>query len=162
MKRSVFLSSVIMVIVLAFYALGCAKSSSANNCTNRNATDDSGSLKTFAAINSISPVPDPTGIYYQILDSGTGSHPIAGSVLFVTYTARLMNGSIFDSTSNPDKTGFLLGNLIKGWQIGLPKIGTGGHIELLVPSTYGYGCTGYLSVPPNAPLFFDVRLVSFQ
>jgi FKBP-type peptidyl-prolyl cis-trans isomerase FkpA len=46
-----------------------------------------------------------------------------------------------------------------GWQIGLPKIGVGGHIIMLVPSGFAYGCTGYGPVPANAPLYFDVRLL---
>jgi FKBP-type peptidyl-prolyl cis-trans isomerase FkpA len=73
-----------------------------------------------------------------------------------------MDSTIFDSTTNPAKTGFTLGGLITGWQMALPKIRTGGRIKMLIPSKYGYGCSGSGPVQPNTPIFFDVTLVSIQ
>jgi FKBP-type peptidyl-prolyl cis-trans isomerase FkpA len=70
-----------------------------------------------------------------------------------------MSGVIFDSASNSNLNGAGLYRLITGWQIGMEKIGVGGHIIMLVPSDFAYGCTGYGPVPANAPLYFDVRLL---
>ncbi len=53
-----------------------------------------------------------------------------------------------------------LANLYEGWQIGLPKIGVGGHIQLFIPSAYAWGCTGDGPVPANTPVFFDVQLLA--
>jgi len=56
-----------------------------------------------------------------------------------------------------------LNGLIKGWQYGLPKIKSGGCIKLLIPSALGYSCTGYgSSIPPDAPLYYDVYLDSLK
>lgn len=162
MKRRVALLSCFAAIAVMLYVIGCSKSSASSYCNNLSPSADSTNLKNFATANGITAVRDSTGLFYQILDSGTGAHPSISSVLYVTYKATLLNGTVFDSATNANNTGFPLTNLIKGWQIGLPKIGTGGHILLLVPSDYAYGCTGYLSISPNTPLFFDVTLVSFQ
>jgi len=62
----------------------------------------------------------------------------------------------------------LMLSIIAGWRIGLPKIQTGGHIKLLIPSAYAYGCQGVQNnqgvqvIASNAPLYFDVTLVSIQ
>jgi FKBP-type peptidyl-prolyl cis-trans isomerase FkpA len=45
----------------------------------------------------------------------------------------------------------------------LPKIQVGGHIKLLIPSHLAYGCAGQAPlVPGDAPLYFDITLVSLQ
>jgi FKBP-type peptidyl-prolyl cis-trans isomerase FkpA len=74
-----------------------------------------------------------------------------------------MDGSIFDSTSNFSAKGFQLNQLIKGWQIGLPKIQTGGQIKLLVSSALAYGCScAGTKIPSNSSVYFEIKLVSFQ
>jgi FKBP-type peptidyl-prolyl cis-trans isomerase FkpA len=71
-----------------------------------------------------------------------------------------MSGYIIDSASNSNLNGVGLYGLIPAWQIGLPKIGVGGEIIMLVPSALAYGCAGYPPVvPSNTPLYFDVKLL---
>lgn len=153
---------------LAFiiYVSGCVKSAESgyNTCTGAKPTDDSTALLSFANSNGITPDLDSTGLYYQIIDSGSGVNPSLSSKIYVTYTGKLMTGLIVDSTTNAANTGFLLSDLIKGWQIGLPKIKIGGHIKLLIPSAYAYGCAGSSTgiIPRDAPLYYDVTLVDVK
>jgi len=144
------------------YLGGCVKSTpGVSSCTGVDVNQDSEALIIFAHRNGITPTRDTTGLYYQIIDTGTGVNPNSFSRIYVTYTATTLDGQIFDSTTQSANTGYLLNGLIPAWQIGLPKIKTGGHIKLLVPSALGYGCSGGgTSVPPNTPLYFDVTLVS--
>ncbi len=157
MKKLFFVSVVIGIAVF----LGCNKSlPDVSPCMDKSAIEDSGVLLKYAHDSSIQVTRDSSGLYYQILDSGNSMHPIFSSNVLVTYTARLMTGAIFDSATSSNLNGYAVYRLIKGWQIGLPKIGVGGHMKMLVPSTYGYGCNGYPPfVPGNAPLYFDVWLL---
>jgi FKBP-type peptidyl-prolyl cis-trans isomerase len=159
------LSNAFVAVILAGGLLtSCTQSSSGpatQPCTNNPVTADSSALLAYARSNGITPTADPTGLYYQIVSPGTGPVLTANSVVFVTYTGTLLNGTIFDSTTNYARTGFPLGGLIGAWQIGLTKISAGGRIKLLVPSAMGYGCAGSPpAIPSNAPLFFDVTVVS--
>lgn len=164
MQKS-FLFVIISGILTCAAITGCSRSDNSANtppCTPVPVTADSSALLAFAKANGISPVADTTGLYYQIITPGTGESITGNSVVSVTYKATFMNGTIFDSTSTPTR-GFAISGLIPAWQIGLPKIKSGGHIKLLVPSALGYGCTGSLPVvPANTPLFFDVSVVSTQ
>jgi len=72
----------------------------------------------------------------------------------------LLDGTTFDQQTDASKTGWPLGSLIAGWQIGLPLIQKGGKIKLIVPSSLAYGCGGNL--PANSILYFDVHLVDVQ
>ena len=162
--RKISLSLSVLVILGFIIANGCGKTSDSGSvsCTTVDPVKDSSALLTYARANGITPVKDTTGLYYQIIDQGTGATPTGNSVIYVTYSARLLNGTVVDSTANSANTGFTLKNVITGWQIGIPKIRAGGHIKLLIPSAYGYGCLGSGPVPSDAPLYFDVTLVSIQ
>jgi FKBP-type peptidyl-prolyl cis-trans isomerase FkpA len=155
MKKLFFVSVIVGIIVF----FGCNKNlPDVPACTSLPPSADSAALLNYAHDSSIHVTAD-SGMYYQILDSGNSTKPIFSSYVTVSYVGRLMSGIIFDSATNSSLNGARLYGLIKGWQIGLPKIGVGGHILMLIPSEYGYGCTGFLSVPANAPLYFDVRLL---
>jgi FKBP-type peptidyl-prolyl cis-trans isomerase FkpA len=157
MKKLYFV--VVIVGLISFF--GCGKSKpDFLTCTNALPFSDSAALLQYAADSSITPTKDNTGLFYQIIDSGSNVKPYSTSHLMVNYVGRFMNGALFDSASNSDLMGKLLNQLIIGWQIGLPKIGVGGHIKLLIPSAYGWGCTGLGPIPPNAPVYFDVKLLA--
>ena len=152
---------VVFVVVGVIVFFGCNKSlPDTHACTNLSPFADSAALLKYAHDSSIQVTRDSTGLYYMILDSGNSTKPVISSNIMVNYVGRLIaSGAIFDSASNSNLNGARVSGLITGWQIGLPKIGVGGHIIMLIPSAYGYGCTGYGPVPENAPLYFDVRLL---
>jgi FKBP-type peptidyl-prolyl cis-trans isomerase len=102
------------------------------------------------------------GMYYEILNPGSATAPKQTSIIYCTYKGTLLNGTVFDQQSNAGQTGFQLNGLIEGWKLGVPYIGKGGRIRMVIPSSLGYGCTGSGStIPPNTPLFFDLTLVEF-
>lgn len=163
MQKNV-LAFFILVSVGLILFIACGKSSNPGSisCKGVEPAVDSPALLAFAKAHGIGSLKDTLGLYYQVVNQGTGAVPGGNSTIFVTYTGTLMDSTIFDSTTNPAKTGFVLNSLIAGWQLGLPKIQAGGHIKLLIPSQYGYGCLGGGSIPPNTPIFFDITLVSVQ
>jgi FKBP-type peptidyl-prolyl cis-trans isomerase FkpA len=66
-----------------------------------------------------------------------------------------MNNKQFDAGTIT----YVLNQLIKGWQIAVPKIGVGGEIKVLIPSSLGYGSAGAgSSIPGNSPLYFNIKL----
>ena len=119
----------------------------------------------YLATNSISATKHSSGLYYQIVQQGTGGSPNNCSAIVISYTGKLSNGNVFDSNSN---VAFTLGGLIEGWKIGLPLIQKGGQIKLYIPPSLGYGASdikdnnGVVVIPANSMLIFDVSLVDFQ
>jgi FKBP-type peptidyl-prolyl cis-trans isomerase len=159
------LSYIGLIILALFTAAGCGSASEpeAGPCTNTPVGTDSTALLSFAKGQGLTNLKDTLGMYYQVLSQGSGATPTVNSKIFITYTGTLLNGTIFDSKTNAAETGWPLAQLIAGWQYGLTKIQAGGHIKLLIPSAYGYGCQGSgAAIPPNSPLYFDITLVSIQ
>jgi|KBSMisStandDraft_5_1062788.scaffolds.fasta_scaffold25688_2 FKBP-type peptidyl-prolyl cis-trans isomerase FkpA len=151
----------VLFVSAALILHSCMKGAPDNpGCTAKPIASDTAALLKFAA-DSIRPLTyDSSGIFYKILDSGDQNlKPVFSTNIKVNYVGRLMNGVIFDSASNTNLNGTPLYGLIYGWQYGLPKIGKGGHIQLLIPSALAWGCTGYGQVPADAPVYFDVELL---
>ncbi len=123
---------------------------------------DDALIKDFIAKNSIVAVKDEkSGIYYQIITPGTGTLKYTPSTqVSVIYAGRLLNGSIFDSSTSPRT--FALGDLILGWQVGIPLIQKGGKIRLLIPSTLAYMNQARVGIPENSVLDFTVELTNAQ
>jgi len=85
-----------------------------------------------------------------------------GDTVWVWYTGKLADGSVFDSRELPAApVSFALakGSLIDGWVEGLSGMKVGGERKLSVPSRLGYGSAGQGDqIPPNSDLFFDIKL----
>lgn len=100
------------------------------------------------------------GMYYIIHEPGTGDEgPKVTSEVTVRYTGFTTDGAIFDQTQGNDTVTFPLGNLIAGWQIGIPLLKKGGEITLFLPSRLAYGSGGHPLA--RQVLIFDIELVDY-
>lgn len=105
------------------------------------------------------------GLYYVIDQEGSGTPPTSVySRVTVHYTGYLLkNERVFDSSRGKQPFTSPLANVIRGWQLGLPKFKKGGTGKLIIPSHLGYGSQGSgSSIPPNAPLVFEIELIDVQ
>ena len=128
----------------------------------KQADQDEAIIVKFLADNNINAIRHLSGLYYQILEPGSGTVTYsANTQVLAKYTGRLLNGSVFDQTTT-QPLAFRLGDVIVGWQVGVPLIKKGGKIRLFIPSAYGYGRDGSGPIPSNAVLDFDIELVDVQ
>lgn len=101
-----------------------------------------------------------SGVYYQIIEAGdTPPTYTASTKISAKYTGRLLNGTVFGEGT---LDAFALGQLIPGWQIGIPKIGKGGKVRLLIPSYYAYGPYQQGAIPSNSVLDFEIELTDID
>ena len=105
-----------------------------------------------------------SGLRYRILRRSNGIKPNAGHTVTVNYRGWLDDGTEFDSSyKRREPISFRLDGVIPGWTEGMQLIGTGGMIELWIPSMLGYGSQGSgVSVPPHATLHFIVELLDVK
>jgi FKBP-type peptidyl-prolyl cis-trans isomerase len=97
------------------------------------------------------------------LAPGNGAEAKTGNTVTVHYTGTLTTGSKFDSSHDRGK-GFTFklgaGNVIKGWDQGVPGMKIGGKRKLTIPPELAYGARGFPPViPPNSTLIFEVELL---
>lgn len=100
-----------------------------------------------------------SGLYYQIINEGSGIRPDLMSDIKIRYKGYLINGNVFDETAEDGVYEEKLYNLISGWQIGVPLIKNGGEIILYLPSELGYGEGTFGIISPNSVLIFEIELL---
>ena len=152
---------VFTLAVVAFW--GCVKNNyGTNSCQSIPPSDEATEITAFCYANGINFTKDTNGIFYQIIDTGTGVTPTLSSTISVTYHATLLNGALVDSTLAGQVFTANLSSLIPGWQIAIPYIKKGGHIKMVLPSAFSYGCYGTSDghIAPNSVIYFDLNLVN--
>lgn len=102
-----------------------------------------------------------SGLYYVIDEQGT---PIEkGQTIKVHYEGTLLSGDKFDSSfdrNDPIEFPIGVGQVIQGWDEGIPLIGRGGKGTLYIPSNLGYGERGAGGIiKPNSTLVFIVEVL---
>jgi FKBP-type peptidyl-prolyl cis-trans isomerase FkpA len=161
MKQLMNLRSAWIFVALAIFTfIGCTKSD--GGCKIQDPSVEDAAMVKFIDSIGMKATKVSQGMYYEILNPGSGTSPKQSSIIYCTYKGTLLNGTVFDQQSNAGQTGFQLNGLIEGWKIAVPYIGKGGRIRMVIPSALGYGCNGGgATIPPNTPLFFDLTLVDF-
>lgn len=100
----------------------------------------------------------PSGLLFEVITEGEGDSPTADDTVRLTYTGRLADGTVFDSTERPVQ--FSVSHLVPGFTEGLKMMKTGGEYRIIIPPALGYGDTGAAGViPPGAVLDFTIHLL---
>jgi peptidylprolyl isomerase len=107
-----------------------------------------------------------SGLRYADLQVGDGAVAEVGQTVSVHYTGWLENGQKFDSSLDRGEPFALTlgqGQVIRGWEEGVPGMRVGGRRQLVIPPELGYGAAGAGGViPPDATLIFEIELLDVQ
>ena len=105
------------------------------------------------------------------LIEGDGPEAEAEQTLSVVYRgwfydllAEDNKGELFDSTTAENPYSFTLGagQVIPGWDQGVPGMRVGGVRQLVLPHHLAYGTTGSARIPPYSTLLFEVELLAIE
>lgn len=158
--------SFLLILPFIFVFAACNKSSRPGPCGYSPViatapASEVASLKSYLDANGIVYTQHSSGIFYQVDAPGAGATPTVCSAVTVKYRGRVITSSTaFDE--NTSGITFTLGQLIAGWQIGIPLIQKGGSIKLYIPPSLGYGNSPQSGIPANSNLAFNIELVNVQ
>lgn len=103
-----------------------------------------------------------SGLKYYIVSEGTGENAKEGNNVSVQYYGSLLDGTMFDNSfSRGESFPFTLGTgqVIKGWDQGIPLLNVGAKAFLFIPFPLAYGEAGSPpTIPPSSDLVFYVEL----
>ena len=135
------------------------------------------SLRAILKDSGITAIQNTAGFFYTINQPGSGTSVMnLCSNVTVTYKGTFFNGKAFDATRidstvtppQPVAVTIPLGQLIVGWQKGIPLIKKDGDITLYLPPSLAYGSVpvtdryGNIIVPANSYLKFKIHLYDIQ
>ena len=147
-KNKIIIISVIIVFILIFYFLTKGPNNSDNPI-----------MPTL----SLSQV---TELKIEDIEVGTGQEVKNGDTVVMNYIGTLEDGTKFDSSYDRNQsfeTQIGVGQVIQGWDKGVPGMKVGGKRKLTIPYQLAYGENGIPGViPARATLIFEVELVSIK
>lgn len=138
---------VLVLIVFAYFIFGLNEGPSSTNLT----TDAQPASQKANTAN----------VKIEDIKVGTGEAVKSGDTVVIDYTGTLVNGTKFDSSldrGTPFETQIGVGQVIKGWDLGVVGMKVGGERKLTIPPELGYGDQAMGNIPPNSILIFDVIL----
>ena len=105
------------------------------------------------------------GYYYKDLTVGEGPAVKAGQRVSVHYYGTLPDGTSFDQNGPSDEPFTFRpgrGEVIRGWDLGVPGMRVGGRRQLVLPADLGYGDAGNGPIPAGAVLVFLVEVMAVE
>lgn len=129
-------------------------------------------LAANAAACGSSPTGPSTAPYKQTdVRVGAGTEATTGLNVTVNYTGWLYDASKFEGKGlqfdtsvggTPFTFTLGLGQVIRGWDQGIPGMKVGGLRRLIIPPSLAYGSVRFGPIPPDATLVFDIEVVDVQ
>lgn len=103
----------------------------------------------------------PSGLQYEVINTGLGRKPTATDKVQCHYEGTLIDGTIFDSSIKRGQPAvFGVSQVIAGWVEALQLMGEGSKWRLYIPYELAYGANGAGEmIPPYSALIFEVELI---
>ena len=147
------ITSIIIVILIVFGVLFFGKGS--RNAPVETAQKE-GVIKTM----------DIEGMKVEVLQEGAGESVEVGNMPSMHYVGTLPDGTVFDSSvarGTPFSFTLGVGQVIRGWDLGVLAMKVGEKRRLTIPPELAYGDQGVQGViPPKSTLIFEVELLDIK
>jgi peptidylprolyl isomerase/FKBP-type peptidyl-prolyl cis-trans isomerase FklB len=103
-----------------------------------------------------------SGLQYKVLHSGPtdGASPKTGDEVQVVYEGKLLNGKVFDSSTDDNPASLEVGQLVPGWNEALQMMKPGDEWILFIPPNLGYGSEDKGPIPGNSVMIFRMKLLA--
>ncbi len=148
-----------MALVLGFYFL--SQNLDNNEIQNENKEEQPINMDNINMDNN-----EVQDLKIEILEQSSGEEAKNNDKVSVHYTGTLEDGTKFDSSldrGQPFSFTLGIGQVIKGWDLGVLGMKIGEKRKLIIPSELGYGNRGAGAIiPPNATLIFEVELLEIN
>ncbi len=96
---------------------------------------------------------------------GEGPEVTGGDNITIHYHGTLEDGTVFDSSverGSPFQTRIGVGEVIEGWDMGVPGMKVGGKRRLTIPAKLAYGDRAIGDIPAGSTLIFEVELINID
>ena len=111
-------------------------------------------------------LPDPAdhpGFKIKNIKKGKGDPVGAMDTVFVKYTGKFRDGTVFERAKKPKEYSMFSRTLISGFKMGLAGMRRGGKRVVTIPPELAFGEKGKLGkIPPNATLIFEIELLRIE
>ena len=105
-----------------------------------------------------------SGVYYMVMQTGTGDSALTGQTAKVTYDIYLLDGTKCYSSEDGPKE-FVIGEdyVESGLHEGILRMHLGEQMRFILPSHLAHGLTGDQDkIPPRSSVVYEVKLLELH
>ena len=106
----------------------------------------------------------PSGLQYEVLESGSGASPGPQTTVVTHYHGTLVDGTVFDSSvDRGEPAEFGVHQVIPAWTEALQMMSVGDKWRIACPPQLAYGEQGAgAAIGPNTALVFEIHLIAIK
>lgn len=101
-----------------------------------------------------------SGLYYKVIEEGSGEYIQYKDIVQFTYKGNLLNGDVFDEQT--EAVEYPVGQLIGAWKEIMLQLKKGSKAYLVTPPQLGYGTNNLEDIPQNSILVFELEIVDVK
>jgi len=101
-----------------------------------------------------------SGLYYKIIEQGSGNSIRFQDIVTFKYEGRLINGEMFDNQKEPIE--FKVRDLIAAWKEIMLELKPGAKAFLVAPPQLGYGDHKLDDIPQNSILIYEIEITDVK
>jgi FKBP-type peptidyl-prolyl cis-trans isomerase len=101
-----------------------------------------------------------SGLYYKIIEQGSGNSIRFQDIVTFKYEGRLINGKMFDNQKEPIE--FKVRDLIGAWKEIMLELKPGAKAFLVAPPQLGYGDHKLDDIPQNSILIYEIEITDVK
>jgi FKBP-type peptidyl-prolyl cis-trans isomerase len=133
------------------------------NVKNQQIEQEQNIISNFVA-SSLGFFPDTIGFFYNYLtEIESDIQPSLNDTIYGWYKGSILNGNAFvELPSEGEMIVLNKGHLIDGLLFGLLRMNPGEEMQVVFPSSLGYGNFGFNNILPYTPLMYQLRLDSIK
>lgn len=126
-------------------------------------------INDFMMRTELRPIYDLHGMKFVPIEEGKGMKVQNGRDVVVEYTAKFLDGTVFDSSRGEHQQPLEFqvgapGQVVLGLEMGLKELYKGGKAVFIMPSQFAFGERGVPAggVPPFTPVIYEVEVVDVK
>lgn len=158
-----YVFSLILLSALTFLVVGCSERKPQTAKQKKRTAAELEQISAFLETREEQFEQLESGIWVSVSHPGDSVRPSLSSIITTAYRTESLTGILVDSATEDKPLRIRLARLIKGWQIGLPLIGQGGKLLMIVPARLAYK---ERSIHPRlegwTPLYFEIDLLKVE
>lgn len=113
-------------------------------------------IETYIKKNGLDLEKSESGLYYNIINEGSGARVLAKDAITFSYKGTLIDGTVFDEQTEP--VTFHVSELIGAWKEAVLKLNEGGEAFIIAPPQLGYGERELEKIPANSIVIFTLKV----
>ncbi len=124
-------------------------------CKKDDTPDPETQIADYIAAEGLNVTTSSSGLRYEFQTEGSGDLPISNSIMEVSFTGKLVDGTIFSQSNTPIEV--YITTQIAGLEEGFRLMKPGSKATFIIPPDLGFGNAAVGDIPANSVIIYEIE-----